>query len=449
MRRVLAVLMLLCFALPAHAAPTTLSTSSRDISFIISADNLTVSSGGHVYVMAHDIDGDKVWWWSAFIQKWNNDVLSNQNPQGAVGGVSTTALAAGPYFPMGGLFDTNSNVHWIIPDVDMHGDKPASYSTWTTLAGATTWNNSDKGTGLVLANGNLSMSKTSGSGSALIRGTTSLTTGSGHKVLLGWNLVNPSSNNFYPGIGNSSVVLNGDVPGTTTNGMNDLVAAGIFFLNGNTGITVSDSVGASYYTRAVLGTNSVSTGKKVCIEATVNSNTPIAQRTAIGFAEAAFPTRGTMAGESATSFAAQTSSTTNTVRYNSADIGLMTIWTAGETNMVCINTTTNKIWVKNQTTGLWNVSATADPATDTEGYSFSGISYPILPVITMGDYLNNSSLTLNFGATAPANALPSGFVMLDTALAGRSRGWWFTQAPVNDNSLLWRDNGRDACEWAA
>lgn len=53
---------------------------------------------GQTAGMAVDLTAKKFWFWNSSTNRWNGDVIGNQNPVGAVGGFDISALAAGPYF---------------------------------------------------------------------------------------------------------------------------------------------------------------------------------------------------------------------------------------------------------------------------------------------------------------------------------------------------------------
>ncbi len=73
---------------------------------------------------------------------------------------------------------------------------------------------------------------------------------------------------------------------------------------------------------------------------------------------------------------------------------------------------TLKGWIR-VNNGLWNGSATADPATGTGGFSIATMNAgPYFPVFNAN--VNGASVRANFGATSFSYIVPSGFSGLDT-----------------------------------
>lgn len=58
--------------------------------------------------------------------------------------------------------------------------------------------------------------------------------------------------------------------------------------------------------------------------------------------------------------------------------------------------------------GLWNVSATANPATGVGGHSFASLTLPLYRAIENQNL--NVTMTVNFGASAFVKAVPAGFL---------------------------------------
>ena len=81
----------------------------------------------------------------------------------------------------------------------------------------------------------------------------------------------------------------------------------------------------------------------------------------------------------------------------------------GNVACVAVDLVNNRIWFR-RNAGNWNDSGTANPATNVGGYSISALftSASAYGLVTMG----NTALqdNVNFGATAFAQTIPSGFV---------------------------------------
>ncbi|WP_256808136.1 hypothetical protein [Bradyrhizobium sp. Bra64] len=79
----------------------------------------------------------------------------------------------------------------------------------------------------------------------------------------------------------------------------------------------------------------------------------------------------------------------------------------GNVLCVAVNLSSRLAWFR-KNAGLWNNSGTADPATSTGGLSYSGMStFTVYPFTGTGG--GGDSSTLNAGASAFAQTMPSGF----------------------------------------
>lgn len=79
----------------------------------------------------------------------------------------------------------------------------------------------------------------------------------------------------------------------------------------------------------------------------------------------------------------------------------------GSPGMLCVSLVTMEVWMLDAS-GNWNGSGTANPATDTGGLSW-GASTGSTWFAEVGLANSGDNMTVNFGATAFAHALPSGF----------------------------------------
>jgi Fibronectin type III domain len=77
---------------------------------------------------------------------------------------------------------------------------------------------------------------------------------------------------------------------------------------------------------------------------------------------------------------------------------------------IAVDVDAQMIWVYCASDGYWNASATANPATGTGGISFSDMgAVLVVPVVNLNG-ATSDSITVNFGATAFTNSVPSGFI---------------------------------------
>jgi hypothetical protein len=101
------------------------------------------------------------------------------------------------------------------------------------------------------------------------------------------------------------------------------------------------------------------------------------------------------------------------VDYGGSNLGSIGSWTTGDTICVAFDLGNQKVWFR-KNGGNWD-NTTHDPATNTGGYSLatlishSAALYPAGSTYTSGD-----QLTFNFGATAFAQAVPSGFIGINS-----------------------------------
>ena len=80
---------------------------------------------------------------------------------------------------------------------------------------------------------------------------------------------------------------------------------------------------------------------------------------------------------------------------------------AGNVISAAIDLTARKAWFR-KNGGLWNGTAGHDPATGALGFTIEA-ALSFAPAVGFGLFASNNSITGNFGATAFAYAVPSGF----------------------------------------
>lgn len=200
--------------------------------------------------------------------------------------------------------------------------------------------------------------------------------------------------------GNQSTVATGDgfttsaVPATWNPSDKD---ANITLSNGD----LTAAAGAGTY--VVRATGSASTGKKyweITVDASFNGN----MRNGIANASHSL-TSGL--GDSAHNSVGFDSSGPVYEGGGSAGTGNSYL-TINKIVKIAVDLTAEKIWVKVDS-GNWNNDASANPATGTNGFSFSNINsgpyYPAFSSASPGPH----TVTANFGATAFNSAAPSGF----------------------------------------
>lgn len=80
----------------------------------------------------------------------------------------------------------------------------------------------------------------------------------------------------------------------------------------------------------------------------------------------------------------------------------------GHTYGLAVDVGNATAWVKDLTIpGNWNANVSADPATNTNGCSFSAVTGSIIAALSVND--TGNSITVNFGATAYVGTPPAGF----------------------------------------
>lgn len=80
---------------------------------------------------------------------------------------------------------------------------------------------------------------------------------------------------------------------------------------------------------------------------------------------------------------------------------------AGDTICWAVDYGNGKIWMRKNNNALWNNSGAADPATNTGGFSISGLSGALYPACAI--WFQNDAFTAKFASTSWGFAAPSGF----------------------------------------
>jgi len=414
LRATLAALVV-CAPMRAWGAATVLDYVGSDGSFNVVSD-LRVTSRGSFYMLCLDMGADKIWTWNARTGKWNDDVIGNQNPVGGVGGQTLGGLAAGSYFPAVALYTNaiNMKANFGATSFPSTPGIPSGYSSWNAIAGATTWNPSDKAANITLSEGDL-LATSASTAWKVVRGTTSSALSGSDKICYSTlNPVSGASGEFTIGVANSTASLSNFV-GNDNNGISCYGYPGFtnYYVSGTTSNPCAPT--ATDYKRNIRTVATVS-GKK-CIEFTLNSfySGGFQPSLQIGLVNASEVINGKYVGETTNSVGVDIS-ITGRAYFNDIAQDTAGAYVAGTTNMACVDTTAKLFWHYNYTTGLWNgvVIGSSNPATGTGGVDISTMGGTWSWAIGLIDITGNTDITVNFGATAFTNTIPSGFNTQDS-----------------------------------
>lgn len=177
--------------------------------------------------------------------------------------------------------------------------------------------------------------------------------------------------------------------------------ANLVLTNGN--LTVTNNVGGSH--SGIRGNTSHTSGK-FYYEIFANAqNFPAFSYFGIGNATASI---SAFLGGDLNSAVGQGNGGTN---FNGSTMGPWDgMGATGQTMGIAVDLTTQKIWFWLDATGHWNadILANQNPSTGTGGYSFTGMTGPYFPIMSI--YQLNDQFTGNFGATAyTIGTAPTGF----------------------------------------
>lgn len=178
------------------------------------------------------------------------------------------------------------------------------------------------------------------------------------------------------------------------------ISANLALSGGNLVATKSGAI-ASAHTRSLA---SHSTGKYYC-EITATSKGTTAETDAVGVMNGS---------EVFTQFLGHTATGNLSIGYyddgavllNNVSVVAMNTWTTGDVISMAVDIGASRIWFR-KNAGLWNNNAGADPAAGTNGINISAIT----GALYAGNELEKSGDigTANFGASAYAQSVPSGF----------------------------------------
>lgn len=166
----------------------------------------------------------------------------------------------------------------------------------------------------------------------------------------------------------------------------------------NTGTTSNDQ-------GARIATASGKTAGKYYFEVTTSTSTAGGARsTGVGTTASTFTTMGQTGTTGSACFL------TGTVYANSLNpVNTDSVVVAGSVRGVAVDLDNRKIWFRKSPSGTWNGNAGFDPAANTGGVTISAGT--MVPFITFGGGggASGNVMTANFGASAFAGAVPSGF----------------------------------------
>lgn len=162
---------------------------------------------------------------------------------------------------------------------------------------------------------------------------------------------------------------------------------------------------------SVRGTNSVGAGKKVYLE--IKCTYSIINDSTIGVATAAAilgTVGGTHIGSAVVNIFGGAMYVNNTT--SKGNIGL---FNSNDVLCVALDMTSQNIWFR-RNNGNWNNSGTADPSTNSGGHDVSALftSAAAFPLASFVDAALNE--TINAGASAFTQTIPSGFVAWNSAI---------------------------------
>lgn len=147
-------------------------------------------------------------------------------------------------------------------------------------------------------------------------------------------------------------------------------------------------------------------------EVTVNSVSSIGALF-LGIVRSDFPVGPNASPTTAGQNIAARDSPFSTVYLNGGSLGTYgTGYAVGATVCIAVDLGAGLFWFRPSSTANWNGSASANPATGAGGYSFAsalGTLFPWYPAAIVSIVGATDKVTANFGASAFAGAVPSGF----------------------------------------
>ncbi len=447
MRRVLAIFLAwLVFHGPAFGVATTMNSLA---SWWWSADALSGTNVQYTIGVAVDEAADLLWYRSCD-GTWHGNG-GGADPVTGTSGLSISGIS-GSYYPATGSYGINTILYSNFGSRPFNKAAPSGFSSVNTAVGsAVTINPSDKSANITLSDGDLVGTQTANDGTASnARATSTIPTSA--KVYYEFGNRHASGGGSvlaFQGAANGSAPL-ATYLGIGTGGVGWHLQNGFVYVNGSNITNYDPYQGPCNTTFGARATSSKSTDKWLF-------------EVVLTYAASGQPVFGI--GNSTASINLPIGNDTNGIGCNAANgniqINAVTqtpncgTMASGVAALVAVDLTAKKFWVYSSSSGLWNndVIGNQNPATGTGGvtFAFSGPYFPSISVATSA----LTTMTVNFGATAFVNAgaSPSGFCAWDapgpapSCVAGRPRGYVFG---ANDNDFPpWRDNGRDACEWAA
>jgi len=188
----------------------------------------------------------------------------------------------------------------------------------------------------------------------------------------------------------------------TTLNPNDKASA-VTLSNGN----LSMSIGGEVTFSGARTSASISSGKTY-FEMTISA---IPQQANVGIANSSLTLSGGNPDSSGTNVNCATFNQNGSFYYNSNSAsGTAAAMSTSSAMCFAFDLNAKLAWMR-VGSGNWNNSGTANPTTGTGGFSFSSFSGPfyVVGVLNTG-YYGSQVMTFNFGATAFAQSVPTGFV---------------------------------------
>lgn len=181
------------------------------------------------------------------------------------------------------------------------------------------------------------------------------------------------------------------------------LATGLTLSNGNLTVTATTS-GADLSGRGDDTTAAITSGQKIYFEAILDTDSGVGSAS-VGICNSSY-TFG-----SGQWLGLQTNgigySDDNNIYKNNASIGSIATYTAGD--VVCVAVTGDtKVWFR-KNGGNWNNSATANPATNTEGFTQAAGLGTVYPAYTCRNNPPADKITFRFSSSSWGFAAPSGF----------------------------------------
>jgi hypothetical protein len=385
-----------------------------DAGYYFDVYNSGLSAGAGVTSMLVAVKGStgEFWIYNPLFRRWN--ASGSANPATGTGGWTVPSIGGAIYAAVG-LYEIPYQVTFNFGATPMINRRyiPSGYSTWHALKGTTTLDPGFAAANLALSNGNLTATATAASGGwNAARSTTTI--GSGDLAVFEMQMFADNGTfGIITGVANSGMPTGG-FPGISGGSAGLQEQGALYGASGG-----GDGYGLPGVTnfRSVRANNAKSSGKwafETHIDAIASD------ALLIGFADASADTDMDI-GQSVHSVGWQPS--TGKFWTNGGFTGPLAtaVETPGAKPLILVDVDSLAYWVYSPSSGRYNGSPTANPATNTGGFPISTFTGGVYPAVGLAGLNRNCAITANFSA-APASPLPSGFAMWDPAPAGGVKG---------------------------